>query len=66
MISLPSHFKVDDPENSGFGRRLRNKNFNNDQIIQASTLEEVRALEKSGKDLKVWGVLKDMSKKLLE
>ena len=43
MISLPSHFKVDDPENSGFGRRLRNKNFNNDQIIQASTLEEVRA-----------------------
>eukprot|EP00093_Oithona_nana_P009762 09762.XXX_515015_526865_1 [CDS] Oithona nana genome sequencing. len=43
VISLPSHFKVDDPENSGFGRRLRNKNFNNDQIIQASTLEEVRA-----------------------
>ena len=43
VISLPSHFKVDDPENSGFGRRLRNKNFETDQIIQASTLEEVRA-----------------------
>lgn len=35
---MPAHFKVDDPERS-FGRRIPHQ----DQIVQASTIEEVKA-----------------------
>ena len=46
VIALPAHFKVDDPEPTGydanFGRRIIQEDFaDDDQIVQASTLEEV-------------------------
>ena len=47
VIALPSHFKVDDPEPLGydanFGRRIIQNPDLEDQIVQASTLEEVKA-----------------------
>ncbi len=63
VAALPSHFRVDDPESTGFGRRIRinpnrsggNPGFSGsriraipdseeeDQVVQPSTLEEVKA-----------------------
>jgi hypothetical protein len=50
VVALPPHFRVDDPDESAFeadfGRRISRHNSNDDlqdQIVQASTQEEIKA-----------------------